>query len=133
VKNVARQLLRRVRVALVLDWRQRAQARAQVRIAIEDALDEGLPRAYTPDVYQQKCAAIFEHVFERFPNGGEDATREGLVKSSCNGLADPEAASIDVLPDSTATASRAAMTSRQARSGRHTRSPSAEGREEVAR
>jgi Type I restriction enzyme HindI endonuclease subunit-like, C-terminal len=44
VKRVARHLLERVRVALVLDWRQRAQARAQVRIAIEDALDDGLPR-----------------------------------------------------------------------------------------
>jgi hypothetical protein len=29
-----------------IDWRQKAQARAQVRLAIEDELDEGLPRAY---------------------------------------------------------------------------------------
>jgi type I restriction enzyme R subunit len=53
-----------VRAALVLDWRQRAQ----VRIAIEDTLDEGLPPAYTPDVYHKKCAVLFEHVFERFGN-----------------------------------------------------------------
>jgi type I restriction enzyme R subunit len=66
VKKVARHLLDRVRAALVLDWRQRAQARAQVRIAIEDTLDEGLPRAYTPDIYQTKCAVLFEHVFEKF-------------------------------------------------------------------
>ena len=50
VKKVARQLLTRVRAALVLNWRQKQQARAQVKIAIEDALDEGLPRAYTPDL-----------------------------------------------------------------------------------
>ena len=66
VKKVARHLLQRVRGALVLNWRQKAQARAQVKLAIEDALDEGLPRAYTPDLYQSKCAVVFEHVFETF-------------------------------------------------------------------
>jgi type I restriction enzyme R subunit len=66
VKKVARQLLTRVRGALVLGWRQKQQARAQVKIAIEDTLDEGLPRAYTPDLYKTKCAVIFEHVFETF-------------------------------------------------------------------
>jgi len=66
VKKVARHLLERVRAALVLNWRQKAQARAQVRLAIEDALDEGLPRAFTPEIYQTKCAVLFEHVFERF-------------------------------------------------------------------
>jgi type I restriction enzyme R subunit len=64
VKKVARQLLERVQAALVLDWRQRAQARAQVRLVIEDALDEGLPRTFTPDIYKAKCNLLFEHVFE---------------------------------------------------------------------
>jgi type I restriction enzyme R subunit len=64
VKKVARQLLERVKSALVLDWREKAQARAQVRLAIEDVLDEGLPRAYSREVYKQKCSALFEHVFE---------------------------------------------------------------------
>jgi type I restriction enzyme R subunit len=64
VKKVARQLLERVRAALVLNWRQKAQARAQVRLAIEDALDEGLPLAFTPALYQTKCTVLFEHVFE---------------------------------------------------------------------
>jgi type I restriction enzyme R subunit len=66
VKKVARQLLERVRVALVLNWREKAQARARVRLAIEDSLDEGLPRAFTPDIYQAKCAVLFEHVFEQY-------------------------------------------------------------------
>ena len=66
VKKVARHLLERVRGALVLNWREKAQARAQVRLAIEDSLDEGLPRVYTPDVYLQKCGVLFEHVFESF-------------------------------------------------------------------
>ena len=66
VKKVARLLLKRVKQALVIDWRQKAQARAQVRLAIEDELDEGLPRAYSPELFQQKCSAVFEHVFETF-------------------------------------------------------------------
>ncbi|MGH8093799.1 MAG: type I restriction enzyme endonuclease domain-containing protein, partial [Chthoniobacterales bacterium] len=66
VKKVARQLLQRFKNAVVLDWRQKAQARAQVRLAIEDILDDGLPRPYSPELYQQKCSAVFEHVFESF-------------------------------------------------------------------
>ncbi|MFN7915717.1 MAG: hypothetical protein U0Q55_10295 [Vicinamibacterales bacterium] len=46
-------------------WRRRS-AWAQVRLAIEDTLDGGLPRAYTPGLYQQKCAVLFEHVFQSF-------------------------------------------------------------------
>ena len=66
VKKVAHHFLERVRATLVLDWRHRAQARAQVRLAIEDTLDEGLPRAFTPEIYQAKCDVLFEHVFEIF-------------------------------------------------------------------
>jgi type I restriction enzyme R subunit len=68
VKKVARQLLKRVRAALVLNWREKVQARAQVRDAIEATLDEGLPRSYTPEIYQRKCSILFEHVFERYPD-----------------------------------------------------------------
>ncbi|MBA3960596.1 MAG: HsdR family type I site-specific deoxyribonuclease [Chthoniobacterales bacterium] len=66
VKKVARQLLKRVKQALGFNWRQTAQGRAQVRLAIEDELDDGLPRAYTPELYQKKCSAVFEHLFESF-------------------------------------------------------------------
>jgi type I restriction enzyme, R subunit len=71
VKKVARRMLERVRATLVLDWRQRAQARAQVRIAIEDTLDEGLPSPYTPETFHKKCAVLFEHIFENY---GESAS-----------------------------------------------------------
>ena len=27
----------------------------------------GLPRAYTPEPYNQKCSAVFEHVYESYP------------------------------------------------------------------
>ena len=64
VKKVARQLLERLKTTLALDWRKQAQTRARARNAIEDVLDQGLPDAYTPPLYQQKCAVLFEHVYE---------------------------------------------------------------------
>lgn len=67
VKKVAKDLLTRLKQLLVLNWRQKAAARSSLRLAIEDALDSGLPRAYTPDIYRQKCSAIFEHVYESYP------------------------------------------------------------------
>jgi hypothetical protein len=67
VKKVARDLLTRPKALLVLNWRQKSTARSQLKLAIEDALDSGLPRAYTPEIYQQKCAAVFEHVYESYP------------------------------------------------------------------
>jgi type I restriction enzyme, R subunit len=66
VKKVARQLLARVRSILTADWQKTAQARARMKEQIEEALDEGLPRAYTPDVFKAKSAVLFQHVYERF-------------------------------------------------------------------
>ena len=67
VKKVARELLQRMKEMLVINWRQKSGARAQLKIAIEDTLDTGLPRAYTPEMYQEKCSALFEHVYESYP------------------------------------------------------------------
>jgi type I restriction enzyme R subunit len=67
VKKVARELLARLKDLLVLNWRQKSTARSQLKLTIEDALDSGLPRAYTPELYKQKCSAVFEHVFESYP------------------------------------------------------------------
>jgi type I restriction enzyme, R subunit len=58
VKKVARDLLNRLKALLVLNWRQKSGARAQVRLAIEDVLDNGLPRAYDKPLYERKCSAL---------------------------------------------------------------------------
>lgn len=70
VKKVARDLLVRLQWMLVLDWRKKSGARAQLQLAIEDTLDAGLPRAYTPERYRQKCSAVFEHVYEGYAGRG---------------------------------------------------------------
>ena len=67
VKKVTRALLARLKALLVLNWRQKAAARAGVRMAIEDLLDAGLPSVYAREMYQQKCAAVFTHVYESYP------------------------------------------------------------------
>jgi type I restriction enzyme, R subunit len=68
VKKVTRQLLVRLKELLVLNWRQKSSARSKIRLAIEDVLDSGLPRVYTPEIYHQKCSALFEHMYERYPD-----------------------------------------------------------------
>jgi type I restriction enzyme R subunit len=67
VKKVARELLNRLKQLLVLNWRQKSTARAQLKLAIEDVLDTGLPRVYDKPLYAQKCSALFEHVYENYP------------------------------------------------------------------
>ena len=77
VKKVAKQLLARLKDLLVLGWRLKIGARAQVRLAIEDALDEGLPRAYSKEIYATKCTAVFEHVYESYQGEGKSVYTAG--------------------------------------------------------
>ena len=72
VKRTARELLDVLkREKLILDWRKRQQARAQVRVTIEQVLDEGLPETYTAEIYTAKTAAVFEHVYECYYGDGK--------------------------------------------------------------
>jgi type I restriction enzyme, R subunit len=77
VKKVAKQLLGRHKDLLVLGWRLKIGTRAQVRLAIEDALDEGLPRAYSKELYETKCMALFEHVYESYQGEGRSVYTVG--------------------------------------------------------
>ena len=71
VKATARDLLNTLKAwKLVLDWRKRQQARAEVRVTIEKMLDHGLPRAYTPELFDQKTTAVFQHVYDAYYGAG---------------------------------------------------------------
>ena len=70
VKKLARELLERLKALLVLGWRQKIQSRAKVRITIEDTLDEGLPRAYTNELFVKKTEVLFEHLYEAYQGDG---------------------------------------------------------------
>jgi type I restriction enzyme R subunit len=66
VKKVAKEILQRLKSEkLVLDWKKRQATRAAVRYTIETVLDE-LPRTYTPELYQTKCDAVYQHVFDSY-------------------------------------------------------------------
>jgi type I restriction enzyme R subunit len=67
VKHSARELVEKIKQLLVLNWQQKSEARAKLKLLIQDALDECLPRAYTPELYQQKCEAVFAHVEQAYP------------------------------------------------------------------
>ena len=66
VKSVARELLETLkREKLVLDWRRRQQSRAAVLTTVQDVLDK-LPRAYTTEMYNDKCQRVYQHVFDAY-------------------------------------------------------------------
>lgn len=70
IKKVARDLLSTLkREKLVLDWRKKQQARAQVQVTVQSALD-ALPDVYTKEMYIQKCMEIYEHIYGSYH--GED-------------------------------------------------------------
>lgn len=71
VKKVARSLLQTLKEAkLVLDWRKKQRTRADVYATVKTILDE-LPRAYTPELYEQKCDTVYQHVYDSYQGEGQ--------------------------------------------------------------
>jgi type I restriction enzyme R subunit len=71
VKAVAHELLVTLkREKLVLDWRRRQQSRAAVLIAVQDVLDK-LPRAYTTEMYSEKCQRVYQHIFDAYADASK--------------------------------------------------------------
>ncbi len=73
VKKVARTLLETLkREKLVLDWRKKQQAKADVQVTIDQNLDR-LPPSYTQEVevYLQLCTEVFQHVYESYFGQGK--------------------------------------------------------------
>jgi len=67
VKKAARDLLETLKKEkLVLDWRNRQQPRAAVRLAISEMLDNELPGAYSKKLYDQKCDLLYQHIYDSY-------------------------------------------------------------------
>ena len=72
VKKVARSLLEMLKQEkLVLDWRKKQQARADVLYTIETVLDEELPRSYSTDIYRKKCDMVYQHIYDNYYGNGQ--------------------------------------------------------------
>ena len=70
VKAISRQLLDILqRERLVLDWRQRQQSRAAVKVTVTEILDE-LPDRYTQEIYDQKCEVVYQHIYDCYYGNG---------------------------------------------------------------
>jgi type I restriction enzyme, R subunit len=76
VKKVSKELLQRLRSLFVINWREKVQTRARVVEAIKDELDR-LPDGYTKELYQRKCSAVFEHVYESYYGEGSSVYAGG--------------------------------------------------------
>ena len=71
VKKVARSLLEKLKQEkLVLDWRKQQTTRAMVFTTIKDILDK-LPRAYSKELYDEKCDVVYQHFYEVYMGQGK--------------------------------------------------------------
>jgi len=71
VKKVCRELLATLkREKLVLDWREKQQARAGVMQTLRMEMRR-LPMQYTVDVRAEKLARSYAHVYDRYEGGGK--------------------------------------------------------------
>lgn len=76
VKSISRGLLNTLKKEkLVLDWRKRQQARASVRVAVEEQLDQ-LPETYSEDVYWKKCDEVYQHIYDHYYGQGKSVYDE---------------------------------------------------------
>ena len=79
VKKVARALLQTLKQAkLVLDWRKKQLTRADVYTTVKTVLDE-LPRAYSPELYQEKCDVVYQHIYDSYQGEGRSIYDKGII------------------------------------------------------
>ena len=77
VKEGTKKLLETLKAErLVLDWRKQTQLRAQVKLAIQQILDPKLPDTYTPELFIQKCEAIYQHIYDSYYGEGKSIYTE---------------------------------------------------------
>lgn len=70
VKRVAHERLDKFkREKLALDWRKKQQTRAAVHVTIRDVL-AGLPRCYTPGLFNRKRQEVYQHVYDSYCGAG---------------------------------------------------------------
>ena len=73
VKKVCRELLATLkREKLVLDWREKQQAKAAVMQTLKLELRR-LPPLYTKDIRAEKMARAYAHVYDHYYGGGQSA------------------------------------------------------------
>ncbi len=70
VKQIAKALLEKLRSTLVIDWRKKQRAKAQVKRVIENVLDE-LPESYNDEIWPHSVEMVYQHVFDVYSGQGK--------------------------------------------------------------
>ena len=60
----------------MLDWRKQAQAQAQVKLTLDQVLDDGLPGCYTDELFNQKSEAVYQHFYDSYYGEGKSIYTE---------------------------------------------------------
>ena len=77
VKAAVRKLLETLKQEkLVLDWRKRTQSKAEVKETVNNILDDELPQPYTPDLFNRKSEAVYQHIYESYYGEGKSIYAE---------------------------------------------------------
>ena len=76
IKKVARDILEKLKNKLVLDWRKKQQARADVKVTIDDVLYDELPESYSTGEYQMKIDLVYRHVYDSYWGEGNSVYEE---------------------------------------------------------
>ena len=77
VKDAVKNMLETLkRENLGLDWRKHTQTRAQVRLAVENILDNKLPQPYTLELFNQKSEAVYQHIYDSYYGEGKSIYTE---------------------------------------------------------
>ncbi len=80
VRASAKRLLDHLHDKLVLDWRRKADATAEVHATIADVLDADLPAdPYPPALFDTKVQAVFDHVISAYGDTGISVYTPGPV------------------------------------------------------
>jgi hypothetical protein len=80
VQGAARDLLAALKKGkLVLDWRKKQTAKAQVQVTISRMLHERLPRVYSLVEMRQKTDAVYQHVYDAYWGEGRSLYASGPV------------------------------------------------------
>ena len=75
VKSVARKLPQTLKEAsMALDWRKKLRTRADVYSTVKTVLGD-LARIFSPELYQQKCETVYQHVYDSYLGEGESIYR----------------------------------------------------------
>ena len=69
VKAIAKELLEKLREALVIDWRKKQRTKARVHNTIEEVLDQ-LPDTYNDDIWPKACEHVYLHVYDKYSGEG---------------------------------------------------------------